>query len=135
MSALESLHRYTRLTLLSTTALVGGIPLLIGLGASSDRLSLVVVVVGALPFVVLHWRRVEQAVADPAEVRSVRSTVVSLAMATAPKASRRRTILQLGTMAFLWRGKKRPTNFLHRAFQSSYRQTPKTSCANLSPEC
>jgi two-component system sensor histidine kinase DesK len=83
VSALESLHRYTRLTLLSTTPLVGGIPLLFAIGDDAAVLPLIVVTVCAAPLFVLHWRRIEQAVVDPAEVRPVRSSVVPLLLATA----------------------------------------------------
>lgn len=49
VSALESLRRYSRLTLLSTTPLVGGIPLLFAIGEDAAVLSLIVVTVCAAP--------------------------------------------------------------------------------------
>jgi two-component system sensor histidine kinase DesK len=82
VSALESLHRYTRLTLLTTTPMLCGIPVLIAVGDGSAVLPLLVVLGCAAPLFVLHWRRIEQAVADPAEVRPVRSSAVPLLLAT-----------------------------------------------------
>lgn len=78
--ALESLHRYTRLTLLSSLPIVGIAPLMgsVGNGASWQRLS--VLVVGVAVVLTVHWRRVMRAIEAPAEVPPWRRWIVTFAL-------------------------------------------------------
>jgi two-component system sensor histidine kinase DesK len=83
VSALESLHRYTRLTLFGTIPLAGGFPFLF---AVRDRVApLPVALLAAVTAVLLtvHWRHVREAIADPAAVRPWRPVVFWLVVATA----------------------------------------------------
>lgn len=79
--ALQSLHRYTRLTLLASTPMVVLTPLLgsVANGARWDRL--LVLVVGATVLLVVHWRRVLRAIRAPSEVAPWRPSALSLVFA------------------------------------------------------
>lgn len=81
--ALESLRRYTRVTLLSTMPMVGGIPLLFAWQAGAPARPLLVVLAGVVLLLVVHWRRVERAIADPAGVLPWRRPAAGLLVATA----------------------------------------------------
>jgi two-component system sensor histidine kinase DesK len=81
--ALTSLHRYTRLTLLSTVPIAGFAPLLVAIGNEPRWERLILPVVGVLVLLPVHWWRVARAVEAPAEVPPWRPSAVTLAVSTA----------------------------------------------------
>lgn len=78
--ALTSLHRYTRLTLLATVPIAGFAPLLVAVGNEPRWERLIVLVVGVVVLLPVHWRRVAMAIEAPAEVPPWRPSAVTLAV-------------------------------------------------------
>ena len=83
VSALESLRRYTRLTVLGTMPVIGGIPFLFAVADGGAARDYVPLAVGVAVLLTVHWRRVRAAIAEPAAVRPWRPTVAWLAAGTA----------------------------------------------------
>jgi two-component system, NarL family, sensor histidine kinase DesK len=80
VSGLESLHRYTRLTLLATLPMVGAVPLLLAManGAPVTRLAPLAVVIAVL--LPVHWGRIKRSMAAPAEALPWRPLALGLAL-------------------------------------------------------
>jgi two-component system sensor histidine kinase DesK len=81
--ALHSLHRYTRLTLLTTLPVVGAAPFLVSVGNGVRWERVVVLLAGVAVLLPVHWRRVARAIDEPTEVPPWRPSAVTLAAAFA----------------------------------------------------
>lgn len=81
VSGLESLQRYTRLTLITTLPMVGAVPVLFAASNAVPLERLVPLAAGVAVLLPVHWRRVKRAMAAPAEIPPWRPSVLSLALA------------------------------------------------------
>jgi two-component system sensor histidine kinase DesK len=80
--ALAALHRYTRLTMMSTLPVAAGAAPLVAVGNGERSVALVAAVLATLVLGLVHWRRVERAIVDPAEVRPALTSVLPLLAGT-----------------------------------------------------
>lgn len=77
---LQSLRRYTRLTLLATLPVVAVTPLLMSVANGVHWLRLAVLIAGVLVLLPVHWRRLMRAVDAPTETLQWRRSAVTLAL-------------------------------------------------------
>lgn len=78
--ALQSLRRYTRLTLLASMPMVILTPLLGSVANGAPWDGLLVLIAGALVLLVVHWRRASRAITAPTEVPPWRPSALSLVL-------------------------------------------------------
>ena len=76
--AIQSLHRYTTLTLYATIPVGGLAPLLVAVANGARWERLIPLVAGLAVLLPVHWRRLSRAIEAPAEVRPWRPSAVLL---------------------------------------------------------